>query len=202
MRFILSIILLGVLTGCVTYSLPTIKEHTSILEGEQAFVLLRITYEFEDGTPVEEFYFKDASANISIGLGSFLAGGKVKRVPQRFLSDETRTQGWSYLILEPGTYHLAFQGPQTGSLWQWEKELRHAPRFRVNLPKNKSLVYIGTLHLYCSKIKWAFIGNGCRTFDRERLVVRNEESMAEELATEVLSGLGSPQTLLMESFIK
>lgn len=199
--FTLSIIIIGIFTSCARHSLPTAKERSYILGGKKTIVLLRITCELEDGTSVEPFRSSFYADNINIGLGGFLVGGKVRRVePQRFLSPETRKQGWIYLILKPGIHYIVFQTSQQTDAFTWNKELRYAPRFRVNIPKNKLLVYIGTLHLYCHGGTYLFEGKYFAFFDRRRMVVRNEESLAENLTTEYLSDFGSPQTVLMQFF--
>jgi hypothetical protein len=185
--------------SCATTGLPKANERLAIQNGKQILVLLRITCELEDATSVEAFKSIFVADDINIGLGSsFLVGGKVNRVIPRFLSPETRKQGWIYLILESGIHYFAFQGPQITDRFGYEKQLRFAPRFRVNIPKNNSLVYIGTLHLHCHSRRYLFGGKSCDFFDKRRMVVQNEESLAKKVETEYFSDFGSGQTLLMQ----
>jgi hypothetical protein len=201
-RYIFPIIIIGIFTGCARHKLPTAKERSYILKGKKTIVLLRVTPELEDGTSVEPFRSTLGLDNIYIGLGSFLVGGKVKGVATRFLSPETRKQSWTYLILEPGIHYIVFLGPLINNAFSWDKKLGYDVRFRVDIPKNKSLVYIGTLHLYCkSRSKWQSYGfTFCKYSVRNQVVIRNEESLARKLATEYLSDFGPPQTLLMQFF--
>lgn len=196
-RIILFFAIIGLLAGCAMTVLPTDKERSSILSGKQTILLLRIICELEDGTSVEAFASSLIMDNVNIGLGGFLIGGKVKRVLPRFLSSETRKQGWIYLILEPGVHYFAFQGPQTSDSFSWEKELRYAPRFQVNIPKNNTLVYIGSLHLYCHSRGSLFGAKRCDFFDKSRMLVENEERLSEKVTTEYLSSFGPIQTLIM-----
>ena len=198
LRIIISIIIIGIFTSCVRSDLPTGKERSSILREKKTIVLIRIKYDLEDGTlrgPFEGFGYPKV---INIGLSSFLVGGKVKPVPHRFLSPETRKQGWMFLILKPGIHYIVVFGSQTSDLYTWMSDIRYAPRFRVNIPKNKPLVYIGTLYLHCQSRYVLFGEKSCDFFDRRRIVVQNEESLAEKLTTEYLSDFGPPQTLLMQ----
>jgi hypothetical protein len=199
MRIIFSIAVIGFFSSCTSTGLLTKKELTSIQDGKIAIVLLRITGEFPDGTPIEPFPGPSPLDMISFGLGSFLAKGKVDRVRHRFLSLETRKKGWTYLILEPGIHYLVFQGPGRGSIPHWYRQLRYGPRFQINIPMNHQLVYVGTLYLNCLTEPHTFLGEKyCWEYYFSGLEVRDEKRLVEELTNEYLSDFDSPQTLMMQ----
>jgi len=199
-RFTFSVAVIGFVLSCASSGLPTHKERTSIQSGKQTIVLLRVTCEWKDGTPVEPFppaWSVSKGANrISIGLGSYLVGGKVEWIKQRFLSPETRKQGWTYLLLKPGTHHLSFFGISTNT------EIRNSPRFKVNIPINNQLVYAGTLNIYCHYDRRRgemLLGlKYCEVRVKDRIDVLNEKNLVDEITKNYLSDFESPITMLMQ----
>ena len=200
LRFTFSIAAIGFVLSCASSGLPTHKERTSIQSGKQTIVLLRITCEWKDGTPVEPFppqlFASKGIIRINMGLGSYLVGGEVEWIKHRFLSPETRKQGWTYLLLKPGTHHLVFWGSAPNT------EIRNSPRFKVNIPINNQLVYAGTLHIYCHfdrRRRAMLLGmKYCEVRINDRIDVLNEENLVKELTKNYFSDFESPITMLMQ----
>lgn len=188
-RFVLSIVVTGLLAGCATGP-PTVKERYDVQSGKKNVVLLRVTCELENGTPVEAFP-QSLGDPVVIAKGGPITGGKVDVVRYRFLSPETRKQGWVFFYLKPGIHYLIFQGTSAGT------RLFYSPRFKVNISKEHPVVYIGTMHLCCVST-WNFGMKYCAAVDSKRMVVSNEEIQAKKLLKEYLSNFGSLQTILMK----
>jgi len=193
LRLTFAIIVTGFILGCATGP-PTANERAKVQVGKQAVVLLRITCESEDKTPVEAFP-KSLGDPIIIGKASPIIGGKIEIISDlftgRFFSPETRKQGWTFLFLKPGIHYLIFAGTAS------RLEMPYAPRYKVNIPKTGPVFYIGSMHLYCANT-WNFGMKYCPSFDTERMVISNEEIQAKTLLKDHLSDLGSLQTVLME----
>ena len=189
-RFIFPIAITLTVTSCTT-RLPTLNERSDVQSGKKSVVLLRITCELiEDNTPIEAFPGA-MSASVMILKGGPILGGKVEGgMGIRFLSAETRKQGWVFFYLEPGIHYLVFEGMASGA------GMYYSPRYEVKIPENSPVVYIGSMHLYCES-PYIF-ETACGTFDKGRMIVSNEEIKAKKLQKEFLPDLGSLQTVLME----
>lgn len=188
-RFIFLIVITLTVVSCTT-GLPTANERSDVQSGKKSVVLLRITCESaEDNTPIEAF--PKVSNPVYIFKGGPIIGGKVDVAgAYRFLSPETRKQGWVFFYLEPGIHYLVFEGMASAA------GMYYSPRYEVKIPENSPVVYIGSMHLYCES-PYIF-ETACGTFDKGRMIVSNEEIKAKKLQKEFLPDLGSPQTVLME----
>lgn len=188
-RFIFPIAITVMVASC-THP-PTVNERSDVQSGKKSVVLLRITCELiEDNTPIEAFQ-GSMSASVMILKGGPIIGGKVDVAgAYRFLSPETRKQGWVFFYLEPGIHYLVFEGMASAA------GMYYSPRYEVKIPENSPVVYIGSMHLYCES-PYIF-ETACGTFDKGRMIVSNEEIKAKKLQKEFLPDLGSPQTVLME----
>lgn len=189
-RFIFPIAITLTVTSCTT-GLPTVNERSDVQSGKKSVVLLRITCELiEDNTPIEAFPGR-MSASVMILKGGPIIGGKVDVAgAYRFLSPETRKQGWVFFYLEPGIHYLVFEGMASAA------GMYYSPRYEVKIPENSPVVYIGSMHLYCES-PYIF-ETACGTFDKGRMILSNEEIKAKKLQEEFLPDLGSFQTILME----
>jgi hypothetical protein len=189
-RFIFPIAITLTVTSCTT-GLPTVNERSDVQSGKKSVVLLRITCELiEDNTPIEAFPGR-MSVSVMILKGGPIIGGKVDVAgAYRFLSPETRKQGWVFIYLEPGIHYLVFEGMASAA------GMYYSPRYEVKIPENSPVVYIGSMHLYCES-PYIF-ETACGTFDKGRMIVSNEEIKAKKLQEEFLPDLGSFQTILME----
>ena len=188
-RFIFPIAITLTVASCTT-GLPTVNERSDVQSGKKSVVLLRITCELiEDNTPIEAFP-GSMSASVMILKGGPIIGGKVDVAgAYRFLSPETRKQGWVFFYLEPGIHYLVFEGMASAA------GMYYSPRYEVKIPENSPVVYIGSMHLYCES-PYIF-ETACGAFDKNKMIVSNEEIKAKKLQKEFLPDLGSLQTVLM-----
>lgn len=199
--------LIVLLTSCgiVKTGLPDTKENQSIQSGTAALVLLRVTGSLDDGTRVGTFDDFSQVGNVNLGLCLYVPQGEVELVsPQRFLSSETKEQGWIYFIVKPGTHYLALIGTcQLGSLpgkIQCEKRLNRARLWQIVIPEAARLIYIGSMHLRCWSDLYAFHDPVCSGFNEDKMIVRNEENLAKQLASTYLDQFGSMHTILMKPY--
>lgn len=141
-----------------------------------------------DSSTFEPFKSSISEDNVRISLGSFQTGGFNIISSQVFLSSNSRKQGWTYLILEPGIYYLGFTGRElTG---------KDQPRYRIDINPESPIVYIGTMHLQCHS-KWNIFGiKKCDSIDSHAVV--NEEALAKELVSENLEEMGHLKSSLMQ----
>ena len=188
-RFIFPIAITLMVASCTTGP-PTVNERSDVQSGKQSVVLLRITCELiEDNTPIEAF--PRSRTFVVILEGGPVIGGKADGGPgYRFLSAETRKQGWIFFYLEPGIHYLFFEGMASLS------GMYYSPRYEVKIPENSPVVYIGSMHLYCES-PYIF-ETACGVFDKNKMIVSNEEIKAKKLQKEFLPDLGSLQTVLMD----
>ncbi|HVM51375.1 MAG TPA: hypothetical protein VMU04_25315 [Candidatus Acidoferrum sp.] len=173
--------------GCATTSGPP----SEIQARQHAVLLLRVVTEVE-GRIAPPFPSSILPTdNVAIGVGDFFSGGKIRAATLRFLSGDTRKEGWAYLLLEPGqVYYLAAHAPISTSAWKYEALWAVCPRWSVEVPANTWLVYAGTLYLP-GKGQWRlFGGRQLVEVDQRRAEVRDESGQAEEIAKQWLPGLG------------
>jgi len=159
---------------------------------QKAVVLIRISGEV-GGKPYPVFsrsMFSDY--NVSLSLSGFDSGGEGTRMLwNRFPSDETRKQGWTYFLLKPGTHYLAVHSrSEDGSVGR-------KGYWRINVPVDTKLVYAGTIH-HLGRIKKFWFG-GTRFAPYKRFT-RNEEDLAHKITASHFPDLGSPLTVLMRPY--
>jgi len=186
------------LAACViTGGPPTATELGKIHEQGKAIVLFRVVLEEPSGTRIKPFDSLMASDNLILGWGDFDTGGipNKKIAPIRFLSSDSRDQGWIYLTLTPGMYYLAVQ--TSAAAWAGA-DLRSAPRWVIDIPTGASFVYAGSLHF--PAIRRSLIGapENVGFIDASRSQIRNQAAQAKSLAAEHLGDLGPFKTVLME----
>ena len=186
------IILIILLSSCATTGLPSPKNLELINSGERSLVLLRITCDI-DGNPYEVFQSGlTADDPIGFGLGSFETGGTPWFILPKFLSNQTRKDGWIYLVLEPGLYYLAVQPPL-----KYDSSFPTSHLWRLDIPPKKKFVYIGTLYLPSTGENLAFGNKRILSFIRGNIVVIDEEDAARKIAAEFLPELQPFKTMLM-----
>jgi hypothetical protein len=195
--------LLILLASCsyITIGLPDKKETSAIQAGSQAIVLLRVTGIFYDSTDSSETgaFGHELERIVDFGLYYGDPQGKAEFVnPQRFLSSETKKQGWIYFIMKPTNHYLVFvRGCSLKNKTACERKLNRARLWQIVIPKDTPIVYIGSMHLGCEN--FSVLGN-CRVLDENKMFLRSEESLARQLAEIYLSEFGSIQTVLMKPF--
>ena len=192
LKLIFCVITTMILTNCAYMytGLPTASERLTIQSGKQVVVLLRIICELESGSLIEPFRNSLIDDNISIRLArSVIVGGRIKlQGYQRYLSPETRKQGWTYMLFKPGIHYLVFSGPRNTDVWSWESSLRYLTRWQINIPQNHPIIYAGSINISCKD-------NRC--LNPSLTVVINEENLAKEVISKYLTDFGSFETVLI-----
>ena len=199
--------LMALLAGCgmVKVGLPNSTESASVQTGQQTLVLLRVTGNLDDGTRVGTFDHSSQVNNVNLGLSLYVPQGEVALIrPQRFLSPETKEQGWIYFMVKPGAHYLGIIGTcelssRPGQI-QCQNRLNRTRLWKIDIPKGTRLIYIGSMHLRCWSDLYAFHDPVCSGFNEDKMSVRNEENLARQLAASSLDKFGSIHTLLMKPY--
>lgn len=188
------LILLLIMAGCATTSLPTNRELGDVLAGQKTLILLRITVDV-DGKPSEPFGATLADDNVGL---AFVNADRITRLEfYRSPSDEARRDGWIYLIEDPGTYFLAVQPPRTTDAFSYQFQFRQAPRWRIDALTGSRLVYVGRLHINALTQR-GLLFTRYTMYDLSKTTVQDERNLAQDVAVRFFSDLGPPVTVLME----
>lgn len=189
----------GHLVGCTSTGpgSPSARETKAVGAGEKAIVLLRVRCTIESQQPFEPFGNSLDDDNVSFGLGSFETGGEPERVPLRFLSPESRKNGWTYLVVPHGVHYLAVYPPRRTDVFTYARAIKGAPRWRIDIPQGARLVYAGTLRLAGTSDGLLFGGRIMRFIRTDEMSVGNEEELARMLLTKEFPGFGETRTVLM-----
>ncbi len=187
------------LVGCAaSIGLPTARESAAISAGEKTIVLLRLECTVQN-QPYEPFrHSLGAEFNIGLGLGSFETGGRPKFIDTlRFLSPESRREGWTYFVLSPNIYYLAVYPPRRTDVTTHAERMQRAPRWRIDVPPNAKLVYVGTLRLADESNQWISL-----TFPQTagQIPVSNEQELASKLLATHFPGMGELQVVLIKPY--
>ncbi len=188
-------VFVGSLVGCASSGLPAGKETKAVAAGKTAIVLLRVVCTVESQQPYEAFSHSLIDDNINFGLGSFETGGEPKRLALlRFLSPESREDGWTYFVIPHGIHYLAVYPPRRTDHLTYERGLTNAPRWRMDIPPNARLVYVGTLRIGGESSQLPL---GGRIMNSDDMSVTNDEERARKLLTEAFPGFGEVQTVIL-----
>jgi len=175
---------------------PNTKIAPAIQTGVRSIVLLRVTGNFDDGTRVAIFDSTTELRKVNFGLFKDGPQSEVELVGLfRHLSSETLQLGWIYFILKPGTHYLVFVG--TG-YYEMYHRLHRARLWQIVLPKDTPIVYVGSMHLSGWRLDRPKTGYG--SFNENKMFLRNEESLAKQLAANYLSEFGPVHTVLMKPY--
>ncbi len=186
------------LLGCASTGLPAGEESAVVGAGEKAIVLLRVVCTVENQEPYEAFSHSLVEDNISFGLGSFETGGEPRRLAAlRFLSPESRKDGWTYFVIPHGIHYLAVYPPRRTDLATYERGLKNAPRWRMEVPQNARLVYVGTLRVGGESSQLLFGGRIMKSIRTDDMGVTNDDERARQLLTETFPEFGTMQTVLL-----
>jgi hypothetical protein len=187
------------LVGCASTGLPTKREKAALDAGDKAIVLLRVECTIEDQQPYEPFRFSVVDDNISFGLGSFETGGEPERSGiLRFLTPESRHNGWTYFVLPHGTYYLSVYPPRRTDVFSYQLGLKSAPRWRIELPAKAGLVYVGTLYITGESDRLIYGSRIMRSIKNDEIRVGNEHELAGKVCSEYFSDLGRMHVALMQ----
>ena len=170
--------------SCATIAGPPRAKQLQTHDGRQnSILLLRVVTEV-DGRTAPPFPSWLSLDDVWLGLGDFSSGGEIKSAPLRFLSAETRQEGWTYLLLQPGTYYLAAHEPVSTSASTYNAQWKTRPRWSVEVPAGARLCYGGTLYVP-GRGRWMlFAPRRLAEFDRTRLEVRDESTLAQKIANQ------------------
>ncbi|MCD6681647.1 MAG: hypothetical protein LT102_13530 [Burkholderiaceae bacterium] len=196
-KLVLASILLA-LVGCASTGAPTAEERTAVAASEKAIVLVRVQCTIENRQPCEPFRHVVGDDNIGVGLGSFQTGGEPERLASRFLSPQSRKDGWTFLVLAPGTYYLAFYPPRRTDVFTYARGIKDAPRWRIDVPPDARIAYVGTMRLSGASDRLLFGGSIMRSIRADEMSVANEEELARALVKAELPGAGELHTVLMK----
>jgi len=176
-------LVLGLLgSGCATSPGPPEKGELLTPDGKpRAVLLVRITTEV-DGQPATAFSSMLPEDNIWLGLEDFSTGVTATPAELRFLSGETRKEGWTYLLLEPGLHYLAAHEPQSTNVFAYDARWSTCPRWSIEIPNGARVIYGGTLFLPGTGRTMILGPRQLVTFDPARLEIRDETSAAQALA--------------------
>lgn len=197
-RLLICLMIFGHLVGCSSTGLPSAGEQAEVSAGAKAVVLLRVQCTIEGERSYEPFGFSMVDDNVSFSLGSFETGGEPRQTGMlRFLSPESRRNGWTYLILPHGTHYLVVSPPRRTDVFTFETMMKRAPRFRIDVPARAKLVYAGTLRLE-GESDWLLTGGRImKSIRADEMRIVNEQALARQLAAGHFPGAGELQTVLM-----
>lgn len=196
-RLFLVSVVVGPLAGCAATGVPTAEERTAVASSGKAIVLLRVQCTIENEQPYEPFSHAIGDDNIGLGLGSFKTGGEPERQALRFLSPESRRNGWTFLIVPQGTHYLAVYPPRRTDVFTYARSIKDAPRWRIDVPPDAGIVYVGTLRISGASDSLLFGGSIMRSIRADETIVTNDEELARELVKTELPGFGEARTALM-----
>ena len=195
--FLLLLLTAGFLGGCATTAPPAESDLSAIDAGEKVLLLLRVATS-ADGQAQEPFSGSLADDNVGIGLGTFDTGGTPRQVEfVRFFSEESRAQGWTYMLVQPSTIYLAFLPFRQTDAFTYLDMFKSAQPWRVDLPTNSKLVYAGTLAIEGEGVYYLG-GGGKKLRSFTRMEVRDEREEAQAIANHNVPGLGPIETVLMQ----
>ncbi len=167
------------LSGCATVGLPRASDDEAIKKGEKAVVLLRANVEV-GGKPV------DIPKWLWLEVASISEIEAIQGSHPASPSSDTRQTGWSYLILRAGeTYYLRPNLP-------WYNPL--IPSMWFHVPRDKRLVYIGSISTSCYGRKPGDIPekNSCSDVS-----LNDETTAAKAVAHKLFASYGELSTSLM-----
>jgi hypothetical protein len=168
-------------------------------EAHTTVVLFKVEVE-EDGKPIPgilstvprwkwHYRVNVGGTNKPLDLNSAFAAG--------LIDSTAAATGWGFVTLPPGTHQLAFAafrtrfampGARRGALGYGQSSAS-----RVEVPDGVNLLYIGTFFFGCRKADrwWGYVERECT-----QLQVSNEEELARDVASTLLTRFGALQTVL------
>ena len=157
--------------------------------------MLRVECTVEDQPTYDPFASASAEENIGFGLGTFDTGGKPSSIAPRLLPGGQRHSGWTYFVLAPGTYYLAVCPPKGMQNASAQSLVEAAPLWRMDIPRDASAVYLGSLQLNGGTTRTLFGRPILRWIDQRS--IHDERELADKLLAEVFPELGPLHVALM-----
>jgi hypothetical protein len=177
---------------------------TAVGQSRKAVVLMRIQCTIDD-EPAEPFlkFSLISEPILYFGLGSFDTAGEPVSTKSLFFSEDSRRKGWTHFLLSPGIYYLAVLGPASGSGKMASMDdidyLKKAPRWKLDVPENAGMIYVGTLELTGTlKGTLLFGAKNIEPTNNDEFPLKDEHEDAFRLFSEHYPGTNGAQTLLME----
>ena len=194
-----------VLVACATHgevaAMP--QELSAVAARGTAAVLIRFDGVDENGGPLRPFVGKLAPSYLAFSIGDSDSGGVplkgvrpgyfsgmgVSQYHARFLSKESRDEGWIALFLPPGYYYLALT----------EIYYVGVPQWRLEVPSGIPAIYAGTFYLSgeTSPDFW-WGGRYVSALNQDATQIRDESDLAVKVARRDLSSLPPPVTRLVK----
>ncbi len=176
--------------GCATVKPGAPGAQDVSMQGgrQQTVLLLRVVTEV-DGESSPAFRSTAPDDDIWLGLANFSSGLNLKPAELQFLSDGTRTEGWTYLLVQPGVQYIGAHEPRSRNVFAHNARWTTCPRWSVDIPAGARLVYGGSLFLPGNGRVIFFGPRMLVSFDEERLEVRDESETAETIARQWFSDL-------------
>ena len=191
--------------GCASFQPPLLADLQPPDGRDRALVLVRVVTEV-DGQRIPAFQGTSPEfSGLWLGLGDFSSGGRLRMATQAFFSRETMQEGWAYLLLEPGIYYFAPHGIGPYAIQRFEYPSDYAgsfgyitPVWRLEIPRNVTAVYVGTLFVPGRGSPLIFGGRQLEAFSPERFEVRDESALADDICAKWLQDFGKLSTHLMQ----
>jgi outer membrane protein assembly factor BamE (lipoprotein component of BamABCDE complex) len=180
-------------------------EQSAVSVGEKVVVLLNVQCTV-DNQPYGAFIKPTFTTEpiFLFGLGSFETFGELRLIGHRFLSEESRRAGWTYFLLSPGVKYLAVLGPDSSAIAKAgaidsRKYFQEAPRWRIDVPQNVKLIYVGTLQ-FAGKSDGELLLGGkiIRPAISDEASIRDDHGRANSLLSEHFANAGEAKTILMQ----
>lgn len=189
------------MSGCATTGVgpPSGEELKRIEDGERVVVLVRMTgtlngssyelYEAAGNPPALQY------RHISVGIDGYRHGDFYGN--PRFLDQNTLSEGWFYFLVQPGNHEFWFMSTFGLTNLQASFAMKHAPRYRFEVPEGVEVVYIGSFQIPVHKrgagSKWGKID-----FNPHDAEFVDESSLARDLAKKSMPELDKFVSVLME----
>lgn len=185
-----------IVSGCLSTKPLTSSDTATVLAQGQTLVVLRIAIRSQTGEFLEPFASTLADDNPGVAIGNFKTGGELERtIDMRFLSDESRSDGWFAIILESGTHYFAFLPPRRTDEGSYSRMFNTAERWRVDAPTAASIVYAGSLIIDVDMEPLFFGGEGFWHFGPMEII--DETGIARSLAQQIVPASSDIKTVLM-----
>jgi len=196
---LLMIATLVVLAGCASMGAPTGRELENVQTAHKTIVLLRVEANIGH-LPYEPFRADLVDDNICFGLGSFDTGGHLRRIEnQRFLSPESRREGWTYMVLTPGIYYLTVQPTRGTDIFSYMGRFDAPPRWQLDIPEGARVLYAGTIRVSGLGVPLIFGGSIMREI-LDTSVDGTDQKSATTLSAAHFLDLGVPKVSLLQPY--
>lgn len=145
------IYLIGILlmAGCVTVAPFDAPNLSRVRSGEEAIIMLRLSFTDHNGAQLAPFTFWLPEVNLELEIGDFDSGGMASQQIRvnRFPTAASRDEGFIYLFLRPGFYYLTIKGGVSNDSIADTPGLQTITRWRIEVPQGIPILYAGSIML-------------------------------------------------------